>query len=226
MKENGNNQNVKEFSLEERIFDFAYEMALRDATLQQSYKGTDKKALRTNNEARQFVNEYIKAVFMGTQPCFYDTERKVENSFRVFIKNKKLTTKKGTLAEFSFGNAQKLINMTAKYMYISAYANDVLRERFQCCHCPMDSIMVERIIDLIDEVSLSDSEDKKITGLLKEHNKSNLTWKQFLRQAWSKITLSDYAQYKLFQGFVMFFAERDGLSAIDFDFKYWSSRND
>lgn len=223
MKENSNNQNVNEFSLEERIFNFAYKMALRDATLQQSYKGTDKKSLRANNEARGFVSEYIEAIFNGMQPCFYDTETKVENSFRDFIKNKKLTTEKGTLAEFTFGNAQKLINMTAKYMYISAYANDGIRERFQCCHCPMDSIMVDRLkIKIAENVEADQTFKVRIIQLAKEFNESG-KWKTFLSKPWSGITSSNCTQYTLFQSLVSILAQREHILPIEFDYKYWDT---
>ena len=42
--------------LDSNIFNFAYEMALRDATLQGAYSGTDKKALRKNKDAKIAVN--------------------------------------------------------------------------------------------------------------------------------------------------------------------------
>lgn len=214
-----------EYSLDNDIFNFAYEMALRDATLQKAYKGTDKIILRRNYKAREILKEYINSVFAGTSPCFYDVEERVEDSFREFIKEKKLTINDGkTPVEFTFGNTQKLINMTAKYMYISAYQDHNLHNNFQCCHCPMDSIIVEIVIKRIGEILSSDTESEStINKLANEYNNSNLTWRQFLRQSWSKITITNHGQYKLFQRFVTLLAERENLSSIDFDFKYWSS---
>lgn len=46
-----------------------------------------------------------------------------------------------------FGNAQKLINMTAKYIALGIYMDDC-REDFQYCHCPMDGIMVDKVTKL------------------------------------------------------------------------------
>ena len=43
---------------------------------------------------------------------------------------------------FTFGNAQKVINMTAKYLYIICYADSAFRDRFKYCHCPMDRVML------------------------------------------------------------------------------------
>lgn len=46
-----------------------------------------------------------------------------------------------------FGNAQKLINMTAKYIALGIYMDDC-REDFQYCHYPMDGIMVDKVTKL------------------------------------------------------------------------------
>ena len=58
--------------------------------------------------------------------------------------------KPDTAGNFSFGNAQKLINMTIKHIYLHTYTIDSLgfpsiRERFRYCHCPMDSIMLQDV---------------------------------------------------------------------------------
>ena len=50
-------------------------------------------------------------------------------------------------SSFGFGNAQKLINMTAKYIALGIYMDDC-REGFQYCHCPMDGIMVDKVTKL------------------------------------------------------------------------------
>lgn len=43
---------------------------------------------------------------------------------------------------FTFGNAQKLVNMTAKYMYLRSYGDSNERKLFKFCHCPMDGTMI------------------------------------------------------------------------------------
>ena len=43
---------------------------------------------------------------------------------------------------FTFGNAQKLVNMTAKYMYLRSYGDPNERKLFKFCHCPMDGTMI------------------------------------------------------------------------------------
>lgn len=216
-------QNDDELALVDLIFNFAFDMALRDATLQKAYRGTDKKILRENDEARRFVKEYIHDIFIECHPCFYDIEKKVEESYNRFIGDNKLVDSEGKPAQFSFGNSQKLINMTAKYMYITAYTDDAVRAKFQCCHCPMDSIMVERVIKKIGEVARSSKEyEEQINEIAKTYTPSNLTWRQFLRQAWSKITTPNYEQYELFQHFVSYLSEKEHISSIDLDYYYWS----
>lgn len=49
-------------------------------------------------------------------------------------------------SSFEFGNAQKLINMTAKYIASGMFTSKCgCGGNFQYCHCPMDSIMVDWI---------------------------------------------------------------------------------
>ena len=49
---------------------------------------------------------------------------------------------------FSFGNAQKLINITVKHIYTFCYQTASLREGFRFCHCPVDAIMVGNVWNL------------------------------------------------------------------------------
>ena len=42
----------------------------------------------------------------------------------------------------SFGQAQKIVNMTFKYLYCLTDSDDI-RKRFDVCHMPLDSIMLE-----------------------------------------------------------------------------------
>lgn len=43
----------------------------------------------------------------------------------------------------SFGQAQKIVNMTFKYLYCLTDGNNDIRSRFDVCHMPLDSIMLE-----------------------------------------------------------------------------------
>ena len=221
--------------LKDSIFNFAYEMALRDATIQNAYDGADKKKLRENVEAKNLVKQYILDIFSGNNPCFYHTENKVEQSFALFIKdedlkrNKKESEKHNNADDhpsFSFGNTQKLINMTAKYMFITAYDSSDSKEKFKCCHCPMDSIMVETVINKIGELCKKDEHKKRLNENLKCDGK---TWRQCLREPWSKMNASEEKmprsneQYELFQYLVSYLCQMEQITPLEFDFIYWNS---
>jgi len=66
--------------------------------------------------------------------------------------------------KFTFGNSQKLINMTAKYMFISAYNNPGLRRKFAFCHCPMDAFMLKHVwYECINKIGKNYWKDKGYT---------------------------------------------------------------
>ena len=137
-------ENVEQLS--EKIFDFAYGCALPDATLQRAFKG--KKSWIANvTGAKEAVKEYIDFI-IRTGP-----KSPIEHD-NLFIKTAKtictLINAQGKTMDFetdifTFGNAQKLINMTVKHMYAVCYVKPELRTHFQFCHCPMDSIMIDKV---------------------------------------------------------------------------------
>ena len=101
----------------QHIFAFAYGAGLNDATAQKAYPGESKKFLRENNEAKIIVRAYIDGILNGENPDFYAVAERLRDSFNKWeIQN----GCKNTL--FSFGNAQKLINITVKFMYLAAYS--------------------------------------------------------------------------------------------------------
>lgn len=48
---------------------------------------------------------------------------------------------------FTFGNAQKLVNMAAKYFHLACYNDKGLRKNFRYCHCPVDNQMIHVVHD-------------------------------------------------------------------------------
>lgn len=132
--------------IKDKIFDFIYRMAMRDATMMKAYGGENKKDLYKISKARDIVRKYADNVIKGCcidpdehEKAFKETACEVCN---VINKEKSKYNIKGT---FNFGNAQKLINMTVKYLYVGYCENECLRENFKYCHCPMDTIMLERV---------------------------------------------------------------------------------
>lgn len=216
--------------VDDKIFDFIYTIAMRDATLQKAYelsgyktsKGAKKpddykkEVLLQNNVAKDIIREYIDNIISGNNPNFYDVEKDVEKSFDSFIKDKKY------LSSFTFGNCQKLINMTVKYFYIVTYLEPKIRSHFNCCHCPMDNIMIERVISELDkaEVTLDDINikyDLKIAILQKKK-----IGKGYLRNSWSNIEQKDHKQYDLFQAAVKYLADLKNMNSIEYDYSMWN----
>ena len=214
-------------TITQKIFEFAYGSGLEDAIRQQAFKSdnkgesTVKKPLRDCAEAKKTVKDYIDCILHGQKPNFYDVAKKVEEQFAAYIENynrhpedgKKITGK------FRFGNAQKLINMTAKYMFFLTYNRPDLRENFALCHCPMDSNMVSHVID---EVRNYQKEKKPLSADVQEII-SQPKWVGNLRNSWSQIEHDNHKQYENFQILVRFFAKEKGLSPIEYDYHEWKS---
>ena len=72
--------------LYEKIFNFAYEFALRDATLQNAYTGS-LDVLRKNAEAKLILRAYIDTIFAGNayEGLFWETAQRIEESFAAFL---------------------------------------------------------------------------------------------------------------------------------------------
>lgn len=208
--------------IKDKIFDFVYTFAMRDATMQKAYyeegKQVDKKKLLKCDDAKKEVIKYIDGIFDNEYIGFYETANKVVDAFGKFLKNDNPT--------FSFGNAQKLINMCAKYYYVSIRGNETLKKNFSVCHCPMDKIIVDIVIKKLDAYEKKNGSDDRIKGFKKKHTVNGdkeITWKSYLKQPWSK---ADKKQYELFQDIVLYLCEKERLTPLEFDYKYWDSNKD
>lgn len=134
----------EEKEMSEKVLKFICGCAMHDAIMQQAFKG--EKAW-IGKEISKLIkihaySAYVQNVLSGD---FKDKDQEYHD--QVFNKtareicetiNKANHTDKDT---FSFGNAQKLINMTIKHLYSVCLFDSSLRENFRFCHCPMDSIM-------------------------------------------------------------------------------------
>ena len=207
--------------IDKAIFEFAYRMALDDATAQQAYKGRGKGSklrLRECGSAKQSVKKYIEAIFdPAGEPDFEKAITDVEKAFDTFL------TKDGD-GVFTFGNAQKLINMTAKYMFMATYEKPELRVHFDACHCPMDNIIVDKVIDLVSKNM--PTEGRLAKELNEKHecrDKKRSKWSVYLKQPWSGITEDSRQQYDLYQELVRYLCSLEdlNLSPIEFDFIEW-----
>ena len=127
-----------------KIFDFIYMCAMRDAIIREAFKG-EKTWIESVATAKVILRKYIDRVLNNE----FDSQRNHDNCF-LEIANEicqaiNEAKPQNGIATFSFGNAQKLINMTVKYMYGFCYQNPDLRGGFRYCHCPLDSIMLNKV---------------------------------------------------------------------------------
>ena len=207
-------------STDEKIFDFAYRMALDDATLQGAYIGHDKKKLRDCAEASAAVKRYIDGVMEeAEEPDFAVTAGDVINAFKQF-----LTADDD--AEFTFGNAQKLINMTAKYLFITTYGQPQLRERFVRCHCPLDGIVLAAVVTSAGKIVDEDAgADGRLVRFLEKCARSRPRkggWGPKDDFKWSRLELGD-ERYDLFQDAVRVLAQAQGQCPIEYDYHAWDA---
>lgn len=200
------------------IFEFVYELALRDAVMRTAYLG-DKSELRKCKEAKNIVRQYADDIIDGKffdYDGYYKIAADLCNSFNPYIKV--LEGSKNKNPQITFGNAQKLLNMTMKYLYIMCYKNSNVRECFKKCHCPMDGIMIDKVINELKDL-------KKIgDAQVQEHTKRGYIG--FLKsKSWSRLSFrDDKAIYEQFQKSVKFLADKQGLSPLEYDYYLWNKK--
>jgi len=189
--------------VKEKIFDFAYTMAFRDATMRRAFSRregeSDEELQQRKNEIKKhsnlIVRNYIDSILLG--------DESVHKKIDPFSIIESLCDEENTNRGFTFGNAQKLVNMTAKYMFLSTYADPEKRELYKDCHCPMDGFMMEWVKNHRDDYGLP---------LLK------------FKKSWSQIMLDDIeslAEYERFQDCIKLISEKEGIFPLEVDFKYW-----
>lgn len=177
-------------SIDKDIFIFAYKMAFRDAMMRKAFPKnegegeTNFKAVKKKiyDVCRPVVEKYINDIFREEYPEPKDVILSICS-----ICNEE---------RFSFGNAQKLVNMTAKYMFLSSYHDDNKRKLFEKCHCPMDSFMIQKV-------------------------PQNLEKKFIHSMAWSKIVVLDTQAYDYFQEEIR--KQCNDCYPIEYDFLEWDS---
>ena len=200
--------------LQKTVFDYSYGAALGDAIGQKAFEG-NKMPLRNNEEAKVIARKYVDSIINGEKPDFYKAAKELQESFTRYIEENKseiiYITKGGNPSSpiFRFGNAQKLLNMLAKNMFLLVYQDELLRANFTQCHCPMDNIMINNIKKALKEMN-----DEEASLLLKRYKDSE-------KLAWSRIEEEDREQYEAFQACVKFLADKKDLSPIEYDYWQW-----
>ncbi|SEA56724.1 hypothetical protein SAMN05216349_11725 [Oribacterium sp. KHPX15] len=186
-------------NIDDKTFDFAYIMAFRDATMRNAFpRHSDEKdndfhtrKRRIKNHSKPIVKNYIDAIM------------KDDNQMVPFTVINRLCDRDNTDQGFTFGNAQKLVNMTAKYMFLSAYGDTEKRELFKNCHCPMDGVMMERLREKCEEYTL-------------KLEKFEIPWSRLKKDDEKSIK-----EYEKFQYYINQIAKQENIYPIEVDFMFW-----
>ena len=133
--------------MDDKIFEFVYVAAMRDATLQRSFAGKKswmrdcKKFSHSTKDLKTFVSDVIKGKFVDSDSFnkrFLSVSQKVCHDINSY------PNKEGA-GYFTSGNAQKLINILMKYFYLHSYGNKNEKANFRFCHCPIDQQLLETV---------------------------------------------------------------------------------
>ncbi len=205
----------------DKIFDFYYYEALKDATLRNTCETDSRDRMfdinnKDSNAIKDKVKEYIKKIIDGNLK-----EGECEKTIKSISEEAKKFAQ-----DFTFGNAQKLVNMMAKYFYALAYVCDEKRENFENCDCPMDRIMLKEISDYCKRIKNNANEKNDGELIRKAEN-----WDSMAEISWSKINIEDIGIYKEYQSRVkelmksdIFIEEYGELkSPLEVDFVLWNS---
>ncbi len=136
--------------LSTKVFDFLYGCSMHDAILQQAFKG-EKAWVGKVEQAKPFLRKYITYIVENRFSSQGDHDAQFLEIADNLCKEINSHRPKDAADVFSFGNAQKLINIAAKHAYSVCYWEPHLRENFRYCHCPLDSIMLQKVWKLYKE---------------------------------------------------------------------------
>lgn len=164
----------EENTASEEVFEFLYRCAMVDAISMKSFKGK-KKWVYNVQEAKKCVKVYVDKLF--AQDSFKSQEE--HDTLFLEIAHKicdAINQNKDREDDFTFGNAQKLLNMTAKHCCIYTYMNPSLWDIFKFCHCPMDGRMLENAWEKYNE--------RDFNIILKDKEKENLRTKGTFCRPW------------------------------------------
>ena len=122
---------TRTYDLKSFMTTYAFHIALNDATLRGAYAG-ETYGIGPNSDAAEHIKQYIQDIYDKKYPDFYELANQLKDDLKNY-------------PGFTFGNIQRLINMTAKYMCQSTYETPIRRTFFKNCHCPMDKNMIQRV---------------------------------------------------------------------------------
>lgn len=201
-------------TIQKKIFDFVYILSMREAVRQKAYSG-DKKWLVKVSCAKGVTKEYIDRILFG-EPFSSQEEHD-----KFFLETTKEIcgcinqSKPSESSDFTFGNAQKLINMAVKYFYIIYYYCKNVRVKFVYCHCPMDSQMLQKV--------WKGYKSKKVSTILDGWKNKDFTasWgkEDFDHDPSGKKIIPK--RYTKFQEYIREVCKSKGMIPIEYDYYMW-----
>ena len=188
--------------MDKKLFDFVYGCAMGDATMRLAYphigKGSSPSKRKLALEypcAKKSVQEFVDSILNN----MYKSQEEYDKAFETCAKQVEKV-----LPCLTFGNIQKLINITLKHIYLVSYHNPDILPCFQYCHCPVDGQMLKKIWESRFE---TDTQPPK-------------------PYAWSKEDFSDTSKYSSFQIAAREYAAKHpefGTNLIELDYSLWNT---
>ena len=215
--------------MNDKLFEFVYRNAMHDATLEQAYDGKkDILISDRTNDVRTILKEHINKIIDG------DYINKDEDSGKVkydddFYKLTELICNKISKQipnnDFTFGNAQKLINITVKHFYLLAYKDPNIKQNFKFCHCPMDRIMIAKVARYYRQ-AIKDKNADKSNIQFKIKGKEVAAWSSI---SWGSIKYTEPSEsvkygidiYKKYQTMVRFLSHEEKIIPVEYDYKHF-----
>lgn len=204
----------------DKIFEFIYGCAMRDAILQKAFIG-EKRWVYDVHGAKIAVKKYIDSILGNTIVS-------QEQHDKIFLATADIVCREinnyankpsSVLDDFTFGNAQKLINITVKHFYSICYYDCSMANVFKFCHCPMDFIMLENVWGFYAEFEGCDNKKRKQdfgNDFLKSWGREDF---EFIE---GKIDFPK--RYLKYQEIVKKWAQKVGCTPIEFDFYFWNMK--
>ena len=191
------------------IFDFVYEMAMNDATRRTACAGS-KNALLQHDRAKKEVQDYYGESISGKGTSRTNNERIIKKVASIL---KKVDN------NFSFGNAQKLVNMVAKYYYITVSSDDSMKNRFADFDCPMDRYMKSYVVSEYKRAIRNDDAQKR--KRVEYYSNGTTETRDWSLIAWSKLTDKDVTIYSKYQDMAKYLSAIEHISPLEYDYKHW-----
>ncbi len=207
------NSVITKDDINDEIFTFIYTVAMRDAVIQLAYKGEKKPLMKS--EILNLLKGEVECLIDKVLNDKYRSQSTYDEDFLCATINmsKYINDRKGN-EEFTFGNAQKFLNIFFKYLYIISYKNSGIKKNFRFCHCPMDQQLLKSIWDSRADID-GDIKLRKRNYFLKSWGKENFEIDENGSKTFPK-------RYILFQQAVRCLASKDGITPLEYDYRTWN----